>query len=427
MNLRLEDPDLFDPNCDPENPRVLTYEEVKAAKERIKDGIICTPCKKSHLSYKYNMEIYFKEEFLQVTGSFKERGARNALLQLTHDEAKRGVIACSAGNHALGLAYHGKLLNIPVTVIMPVNASVMKRELCQSYGGRVLLKGGNMSESKRYALKLAKMNNLPLINGYDHPHILAGQGSVGMEILEQVPDVDAIIVPVGGGGLIAGISVAAKSVRPNIIIIGVESENCPGFKQAMVAGKPVYTDIAPSCADGLAISMVGVNAFKTSHKLVDKAITLNESYMHRAVLHLLEAEKCVVECSGVTPLAAIMAEMLPDLIGKKVVCVLSGGNIDTPMLCRIIQNALALEGRLCRFAVVLTDGPGSIADLCLILKDVGVSIKDITQDRIWVKSSVFQVQVKCVCETNSISQTADLERALKAKYKHVVWAEDAVW
>ncbi|CAH8646135.1 unnamed protein product [Heterobilharzia americana] len=141
-----EDPDLFDPNCDPENPRVLTYEEVKAAKERIKDGIICTPCKKSHLSYKYNMEIYFKEEFLQVTGSFKERGARNALLQLTHDEAKRGVIACSAGNHALGLAYHGKLLNIPVTVIMPVNASVMKRELCQSYGGRVLLKGGNMSE-----------------------------------------------------------------------------------------------------------------------------------------------------------------------------------------------------------------------------------------------------------------------------------------
>ncbi|CAH8646122.1 unnamed protein product [Heterobilharzia americana] len=304
-----------------------------------------------------------------------------------------------------------RLVNIPVAVV--------RKEAIQS-----------IVTKQQYNAFIIRRNSSSKLC-YDHPHILAGQGSVGMEILEQVPDVDAIIVPVGGGGLIAGISVAAKSVRPNIIIIGVESENCPGFKQAMVAGKPVYTDIAPSCADGLAISMVGVNAFKTSHKLVDKAITLNESYMHRAVLHLLEAEKCVVECSGVTPLAAIMAEMLPDLIGKKmfsnqVVCVLSGGNIDTPMLCRIIQNALALEGRLCRFAVVLTDGPGSIADLCLILKDVGVSIKDITQDRIWVKSSVFQVQVKCVCETNSISQTADLERALKAKYKHVVWAEDAV-
>ncbi|CAH8867846.1 unnamed protein product [Trichobilharzia szidati] len=293
-----DDPDLFDANCDPANPKTLTFDEVRLARERIKDGIIYTNCKKSRLSSEYGMEIYFKEEFLQVTGSFKERGARNVLLQLTPDEAKRGVIACSAGNHALGLAYHGKLLNIPVTVIMPENASVMKRERCASFGGRVLLKGKNMFEA-------------------------------------------------------------------------VESENCPGFNQAMLAGKPVYTENFPSCADGLAISMVGVNAFQTCRHLVDKVITLNESHIHRAVVRLLEVEKCVVECSAATSLAVIMADMLPELVGK--------------------------------------------------------NIKDISQDRTWLKSSVFEVQVKCICETRDFVQASDLERALKAKYKHVVWGDESIW
>ncbi|CAH8867843.1 unnamed protein product [Trichobilharzia szidati] len=383
-----DDPDLFDANCDPANPKTLTFDEVRLARERIKDGIIYTNCK---------------------------------------DEAKRGVIACSAGNHALGLAYHGKLLNIPVTVIMPENASVMKRERCASFGGRVLLKGKNMLESKRYAMKMAKLNNLPLINGYDHPHILAGQGSVAIEILEQVPEVDAIIVPVGGGGLIAGISVAAKAIRPKCSIIAVESENCPGFNQAMLAGKPVYTENFPSCADGLAISMVGVNAFQTCRHLVDKVITLNESHIHRAVVRLLEVEKCVVECSAATSLAVIMADMLPELVGKKVVCLLSGGNIDTSMLGRVIERGLALEGRLCRFIVVIADQPGCIADLCALLKQIGVSIKDISQDRTWLKSSVFEVQVKCICETRDFVQASDLERALKAKYKHVVWGDESIW
>ncbi|CAH8867845.1 unnamed protein product [Trichobilharzia szidati] len=372
-----DDPDLFDANCDPANPKTLTFDEVRLARERIKDGIIYTNCKKSRLSSEYGMEIYFKEEFLQVTGSFKERGARNVLLQLTPDEAKRGVIACSAGNHALGLAYHGKLLNIPVTVIMPENASVMKRERCASFGGRVLLKGKNMFEVSFRGSTAKRFNNFLIlqqyycIGCYDHPHILAGQGSVAIEILEQVPEVDAIIVPVGGGGLIAGICVAAKAIRPKCLIIAVESENCPGFNQAMLAGKPVYTENFPSCADGLAISMVGVNAFQTCRHLVDKVITLNESHIHRAVVRLLEVEKCVVECSAATSLAVIMADMLPELVGK--------------------------------------------------------NIKDISQDRTWLKSSVFEVQVKCICETRDFVQASDLERALKAKYKHVVWGDESIW
>ncbi|KAH8863169.1 L-threonine dehydratase catabolic TdcB [Schistosoma japonicum] len=210
----LEDPDIVDLNSDPENPKVITFEEVKTACERIANGILCTPCK---------------------------------------EQAKRGVIACSLGNHALGLLYHGSLLKIPVTIIMPVNSSLMKQERCRRYGGLVLLKGNNMSESKLYASKIAKLNNLCLINGYDHPHIVAGQGTIGIEILEQVPDVDAIIVPVGGGGLLAGICVAVKSIRADVMIIAVESDLCPSFKEAMSAGKPVYTEDCLSSADGIKI------------------------------------------------------------------------------------------------------------------------------------------------------------------------------
>ncbi|KAK4475615.1 hypothetical protein MN116_000889 [Schistosoma mekongi] len=417
----LEDPDTVDLNSDPENPRVITFEEVKAACERIADGILCTPCKWSHLSPAHNMDIYLKKEFLQVTGSFKERGARNTLLQLKPEQAKRGVIACSLGNHALGLLYHGSLLKIPVTIIMPVNSSLMKQERCRRYGGLVLLKGNNMSESKLYASKIAKLNNLCLINGYDHPHILAGQGTIGIEILEQVPDVDAIIVPVGGGGLLAGICVAVKSIRADVIIIAVESNLCPSFKEAMCAGKPVYTEDCLSSADGLAIPMIGVNSFETARQLVDKVITIDEAYIYRAVIRLLEFEKSVVECSGATSLAVIMANMLPELVGKKVVCILSGGNIDITTLNRVIEKGLAFDGRLCRFVVTLPDKPESIAELCHILKDIGVNVKDISHDRIWSTSSILQVQVKCVCEIRNASHGIDLEHTLKAKYKNVVW------
>ncbi|CAH8606744.1 unnamed protein product [Schistosoma mattheei] len=419
-----EDPDLLDPNSDPEHPKVIVFEEVKAASELIKDGIIYTPCKKSQLSLEYNMDIYFKKEFLQVTGSFKERGARNALLQLTPEEAKRGVIACSAGNHALGLAYHGSLLKIPITIIMPVNSSLMKQERCKKYGGLVLLKGNSVFESKLYASKIAKLNNLFLINGYDHPHILSGQGTIGVEILEQVPDVDAIIVPVGGGGLLAGLCVAVKSIRPEVMIVGVESNRCPGFQEAMFAGKPVYTENRQSSADGLAVSVVGVNSFETAHKLVDKVVTIDETYIYRAVVRLLEFEKSVVECSGATSLALIMANVLPELVGKKVVCILSGGNIDISSLSRVIDKGLALEGRLCRFIVVLNDRPESISELCLILNDIGANIKDISHERIWSTSGILQVQVKCTCEIQNASRRIDLEHALKTKYKHVIWGEN---
>ncbi|KAA0201061.1 Threonine ammonia-lyase [Fasciolopsis buskii] len=422
----VDDPDMFDPYCDPDHPVAINYRDVAAANYRIRDGIVRTPCKKSNLSKQLNMKIYLKLEFQQVTGSFKERGARNVLLQLSEEQARRGVIASSAGNHAQALAYHGKELGIPVTVVMPKIAPLMKVENCISHGANVLLKGIDMSQAKRYALKLGKINDLVYVNGYDHPQVLAGQGTIALEIMEQVPHVDAILVPVGGGGLLAGVAVAVKGINPHIQVIGVESDNCASFGVSLAAGKPVYTHPQPTVADGLAVPLVGYNSLHTCLELVDKMVSVDEAHIHRTIVRLLEIEKCVVEGAGTTALAALMAGLLPELEGKTVVPIISGGNIDTTVLGRVIERGLAFEGRMCRFLVIVSDRPGGIAELCSVLRDLGVSIKDIFHERAWLISSIFSVQVKCVCETRDANHAALLERTLREKYEHVLWGPAAV-
>uniref|UniRef100_A0A0K0DL08 Serine racemase n=1 Tax=Angiostrongylus cantonensis TaxID=6313 RepID=A0A0K0DL08_ANGCA len=209
-----------DPDCDPDHPKKITFSDVSSAAFNIKNGVVRTPCSKSiNLSKTLDMDLFFKKEYMQVTGSFKERGARYALTKLNSEERERGVVAASAGNHALALSYHGQQLNIPVTVIMPVFAPLMKIGMCRSYGATVILKGDNLGEAKEHAMRLAMEKNYKYINGYDAPNILAGQGTIGLEILEQVPDVEAVIVPVGGGGLIAGVAVAVKTLKPAVKII----------------------------------------------------------------------------------------------------------------------------------------------------------------------------------------------------------------
>ncbi|KAI5633020.1 pyridoxal-phosphate dependent enzyme domain-containing protein [Phthorimaea operculella] len=208
----------FDPMCDEGNPQKISFEDVSAAAFRIQSGITKTPCVKSHMSTIYGMDIYLKNDFLQHTGSFKERGARNALLLLSKECKQRGVITASLGNHSQAMSYHGYLLNIPTTVVMPNVAPIMKIQKCRTYGANVIIHGDSMKEAKFHAMKLAKENNLTYINGYDHPHIMAGQGTVGLEILAQVPEVDAVLVPVGGGGLLAGVATAMKHLKPHVLI-----------------------------------------------------------------------------------------------------------------------------------------------------------------------------------------------------------------
>lgn len=409
-------------DVDDDEPPV-TFEDVSTATYRIRDGIQHTSCKISPLlSRRMGYEIYLKKDYRQMTGSFKERGARNALLRLTPEQRKHGVVAASAGNHALALAYHGKLLGIPVTCVMPNIAPLTKITSCQELGARVVLHGSHILEAREKADEFARSENLLYINGFDHPDIIAGAGTMGIEILNQVPNVDAIVVPVGGGGLIAGISLAVKTLAPNVQVIGVEPALCPSYTAALEAGKPVHAPTAPTLADGLAVPCVGSNAFAIARSRVDKVVTVSERAIALSVLRLVEQEKVVVEGGGAASLAALIDGKLPELKGKRVVLPLCGGNIDIPVLGRVIERGLAADGRLVRFVATVSDRPGGIAQLANLLLECRVSVKDIYHERAWVHASVSQVAVKCVVETQSQEHGLELKRRLEGAGYPLQWA-----
>lgn len=405
----------------------ITYDDVLAARERIKGGVPVTPCMRSTpLSELLGCDVYVKMDHLQRTGSFKERGARNALLQLTDAQKKSGVIAASAGNHALGLAWHGKLLGIPVTVVMPQSAPIVKRATCEQFGARVILKGQTFFEAFTEAKRLAAAENLQYIHGYDDPAIIAGQGTLGLEILEQVQaeraaPPDAIIVPIGGGGLIAGIAAAVKHASPHTQIFGVEPERAATFHAAHDAGKPVHVDVEKTLADGLATPDVGANAFETADPLLDGLVMVSEAAISLAVLRLMEFEKSVVEGAGAAGLAAMLMEpegglltgTLPDFTGKCVVLPLCGGNIDPAMIGRVIERGLAADGRLTRFVTTVSDRPGGLARLTNTLAAVGASVKDIFHDRAFATSDLSTVDVSCIVETTGPRHVREMFEALE--------------
>ena len=358
------------------------------------------------------MEIFCKLDNLQRTGSFKERGARNALAQLSPEQQKRGVIAASAGNHAQALAYQGKLLGIPATVVMPQYAPLIKVNSCQKLGADVVLHGKDFAEAKAHACEIAAEKGLAYIDGYDDPAIIAGQGTMGLEIVEQVPDFDAILVPVGGGGLIAGVSLAVKTLRPKVI--AVEAENAASFSAALEAGRPTKVTLHPTLADGLAIPQAGANAFEIAHRLVDLAVTVTEEQIAIAILRLVELEKNVVEGAAATPLAACLSGKLKEFAGKKCVLLLCGGNIDPNVLSRVIERGLVEDGRLCRFTAVISDRPGGLADLAAQIASTGASIKQVVHDRAFASSDVSTVDVLCTVETRNHEHLAQLRAQLRA-------------
>ncbi|XP_046477432.1 L-threonine ammonia-lyase-like isoform X1 [Neodiprion pinetum] len=419
------DESVFDPYCVEGNPQKITFEDVTSAAFKIKSGIINTPCARSRLSDSMGMELYLKKDFLQTTGSFKERGARYALLMLSDEQKHNGVISASLGNHALALCYHGAKLGIPVTVVMPAVAPIMKIAACKQHGATVVVQGSDMGEAKQNAMQIGKEKGLVYINGYDHPHIMAGQGTLGLEVVEQVPDIDAVVVPVGGGGLIAGVALAIKTLHPHVKVIGVESHRCASFTAARAAGRPTYTPIESTLADGLAVPMVGYNAFVTADPLIDKLVVVKEEWIAIAILKLVENEKCIVEGAGATGLAAILAGQLDELKGKRVVLPLCGGNIDTTILGRCLERGLAAEGRLLKFTVTVSDRPGGISELCKMVADIGVSIKDIMHERAWIMSDIFSVEVKVVCETRDAHHARQLQEMLYKNYRRVVFGNSS--
>lgn len=392
----------------------VSLADIRAAHRRIAGGVIVTPCPESiPLSEITGARIFCKLDNFQRTGSFKERGARNALLRLPAAQRRRGVVAASAGNHALGLAYHGKLLGIPVTVVMPDYAPLIKITTCRRLGARVLVRGADFAAARAEADALVAAEGLTYIHGFDDPHIIAGQGTLALEVLRQVPDLDAIVCPVGGGGLLAGVAVAVKALRPRIEVIGVESEATGNFAAALRVGRPVRVPRRATLADGLATLTVGTNAFALARPRTDAVVRVPEAAIALAILRMLELEKTVVEGAAAAPLAAMMAGRLPHLAGKRVALVVCGGNIDPAILSRVIEKGLVHDGRLTRFTAVISDRPGGLAELCRVIAAAGASIKDIAHDRAFSGPDVSAVHAVCTVETRDRGHVAALRRALR--------------
>lgn len=393
---------------------MITLEDVLEARERIRGGIYASPCVESiPLSQLTGAHVYCKLDYLQRTGSFKERGARNALLRLPQAQRSRGVVAASAGNHALGVAYHGALLGIPVSVVMPRFAPLIKVTNCRSLGATVVLHGSDVAEARTKAVEIAEREGRAFIHPFDNADVVAGQGTMALEILEQTPELDAIVVPVGGGGLIAGIGTVMRARAPHVKVIGVEPDAAPSLTAALASGTPTTVALSPTLADGLAVSRVGEIPFAADSKVVDRVVTVDEASIALAILRLIELEKSVVEGAGATPLAAFIAGKLPELAGRNVVLTLAGGNIDTNMLGRVLDVGLVADGRLSRFTVSVQDRPGGLARLTAVIAEAGASIHELAHDRAFSGPNLSEVRVVCVVETTGPDHVRALLEALE--------------
>lgn len=407
----------------------VTFSDISRANVAIRSGVKRTTCEKSYfLSELIGANVFLKTEFRQFTGSFKERGARNALFHHIREKGdafkETGAIAASAGNHALALAYHGQQLGIPITVVMPTVAPLAKVDKCKRFGARIIIEGAHIGEAMAYAKTMVESEGLTYINGYDDPPIVAGAGTMGIEMIDEVPCVDAVVVPIGGAGLIAGVSCAVKTLKPDVKVYGVEPEFCASYTAALKAGKPVSTVVTPTLADGLAVPVVGPHAFEVARHYVDETVLCTEKEISLAVLRLIENEKMVVEGGGAAGLAALLpggALDRPELKGKNIIVPLCGGNIDTTVLGRVIERGLAADNRLCNFTATVSDRPGGISKLTELLFELGASIKDIYHERAWLHSNVDQVQVKCVVELQGKEHADRLYAALREKGYPIIW------
>ncbi|MFM8891446.1 MAG: threonine ammonia-lyase [Planctomycetia bacterium] len=391
----------------------VSLDDIRAAHDRIRSGIYRSPCPPSiPLSDLTGCHIWCKLDLLQRTGSFKERGARNALLLLDAAERARGVVAASAGNHALGLSYHGRLLGIPVTVVMPRFAPLVKVASCRRLGARVVLEGESFDDARALAGEMADHEGLNLVHGFDDPRVIAGQGTMALEILEDVPDAEVIVVPTGGAGLLAGVATVAKTLRPGIEIIAVEPAAGGSLTASLAAGTPIKVPTRPTLADGLAVGRVGSLAFSLAAPRIDRVVTVGEEAISLAILRLLELEKTVVEGAAAAALAAVMGEQGRAVAGKKVVLLLCGGNIDLTILDRVIEHGLAADGRLWRFTTQVPDRPGGIARLTAALAEAGASVQQIVHDRTFSGPDVFVTSVDVTVETSDRDHVAAVAKHL---------------
>jgi len=391
----------------------VTHADVCKARIAIQESLIDTPCLKSRtLSDIFGANIWLKFENLQFTASFKERGALNRLLHLTEEQRERGVIAMSAGNHAQGVAYHAARLGIPATIVMPNGTPTVKVQQTAGHGARVVLHGEKLEEATALAKQMAEDEGLVFVHPFDDPLVMAGQGTIALEMLEAAPDLDCLIIPIGGGGLISGIAAAARAVKPDIHIVGVQAELYPSMA-AKVKGFEAICD-GDSLAEGIAVKYPGDNTYQMVKALVDDIVLVSEAELERAVSLLLTIEKTVAEGAGAAGLAALVANALP-YRGKNIGLVISGGNIDTRLLANVLLRELAREGRLARLRIRLKDRPGELFHVTQIFHEHQVNIVDVSHQRVFTKLPAKGTYADIEVETRDREHLDQVMATLRAR------------
>ncbi len=402
-----------------ETELAITLADVEAARERVRDAVYYTPCAFSHtLTELTGQQVHLKLENLQMTGAFKERGALNRISLLTPEQARRGVIAASAGNHAQGVAYHATRRGIRSTIVMPEPTPMVKVNATRRFGANVILHGPNYDAAYAEARRICDLDGSTFIHPFDDADVIAGQGTIGLEMLEQVDGLEAVVVPIGGGGLIGGIACALKSRNPNIRVIGVQTSRLPSMKAAIEAGHPVTIDAATTIGDGIAVRRSGDKTLPLVQRYVDEIVTVDEDEIAAAILVLLEREKTLAEGAGATALAALLQKRT-SLKNARTAVLVCGGNIDVTLLSRIIERGLVQDGRLIRLRIHLLDRAGALQDLTTLIAKHGVNIVDTLYNRAYYGVNLGDTTIDITMETRGRDQVEELLNALTENgYRH---------
>ena len=391
----------------------LGIDDIRAAALRLRGEVIETPCLPSRtLSALTGCKVFLKFENLQFTASFKERGALNKMAQLTAAERAKGVLAVSAGNHAQGVAYHAQRMRLPATIVMPRFAPAVKVERTRGFGASVVLEGDTFDDARAHGLALAQERGLTLVHPYDDLDVIAGQGTIGLEMLAQQPDIDTLVVAIGGGGLISGVATAARALRPGIRIVGVQTERFPAAWNAV--HNEQRESAQATIADGIAVKSPGALTLPLIKALVDDVLLVSEDDIEQAILMLLEIEKTLVEGAGGVGLAALV-KYGAHFKGRKVGLILCGGNIEPLMLAEIIERGMVKSGRLARLRFDVRDVPGALANVATLLGKLGANIDEVQHQRAFTSLSVERAQIEVVVQTRGVAHIEQILAAMRAE------------
>jgi len=394
---------------------MVTLDDIRQARERIAGAVDVTPCIEPYaLSELCGADLRLKLETLQRTGSFKARGAVNTLRSLTPEERDRGVIASSAGNHAQGVAYAAAITGAGATIVMPRTTPLIKIDRTRDLGAEVVLHGDGFDEAYDHARQIQEERGLTFIHAFDDDRVIAGQGTLGLELLEQVPDLEAVVVPVGGGGLLSGIALAVKALRPEVALYGVQTEAAPALERSFRQGSLVQrVEGRRSLADGIAIKRPVERTYRILRQHVDDLRLVTEEEIETGIFHLLETGKVIAEGAGAAGVAALLAGRFPELDGKRTAVVVCGANIDLNVLGRIIERSLARQGRMVQLRITIRDQPGGLAALLRRLADLEANVVRVHHDRVFVRASFWEVHVHVALETKSAGHVGEILAALE--------------